>query len=226
MPWNNTSSSWLHTTVVTLEAGNFVQVAHTHCHLIHQFITSQPLLHFSSRHLPMAGKQFCPCHRWAKWSVCPQLHRKAVKEQGTRLCGSWASFFSQSSASPLPIHISTSRNASLANKKTHLLPAKSPRLNSQLLFIFFCFQHWRQGGERKEKNIYLSKKKPQLSHSKPFPYSLQCSILSKNLKEISGISPLTFPQNSDQTLSKAIPKIWDAELESKICGMRRRGGSP
>lgn len=172
MPWNNTNNSCLHTTVVTLGAGSFVQVAHMHCHLIYQFITSPPLLHFSSRHLPMAGKQSCPHHMGGTSKV---KHLSSVTQKGcegtensTWLCRSWASLVSQSWANPLPIHISTSRNASLANKKTHLLPAKSSRLNSQLLFILFCFQHWRQRGERKEKK-YIKERATIISFINLFP---------------------------------------------------------
>lgn len=85
---------------------------------------------------------FLPLLQVSKVKPLPAMTQKACEgsRNSTELCRPWTSLVSQSGANALPIHISTSRNASLARKKTHLLPAKSPSLNSQLLFIFFCFQ--------------------------------------------------------------------------------------
>lgn len=103
----------------------------------------------------------------------------------------------------LPIHISTSGNASLARKKTHLLPAKPPSLYSQLLFIFFCFQLLMaaRGKKRKKKNQRTSHNNLFQNH---FHIHYNCPVQKSQGSEVSA---LRFLQNSGHTHSKALPKI-------------------
>lgn len=131
----------------------------------------------------------------------------------------WTSLIFQSGSNMLPVCISTSRNASPARNKTHLLPAKSLTFSSQL-FIFFCFQLLMAARGKKKRKV----KGQVTTTSFKTLFIFTTSVLSKNLREV-GFSLLSYLQNSGQAHSKASPKIRDAEPETSTCGTRRKGSS-
>lgn len=88
-------------------------------------------------------------------------------------------------------------------KYTSYLPSLPVQILSSSSFCFLLLATLKAGRKEKEKN--KSKEEPQLSHSKPYSYTLQRFILSKNLKELSGISPFNFHRTQVRPLAKLSP---------------------